>query len=121
TSLGERTLEGTEALVFRTALLDLASWHFDVAEDGDETTGIPAFDRLTVSQKIATLELVGRALLQDDVQAPELTCVNEATVAAVFSQIRERLADEIDAGMTNLPTMILSACRDTNIDIGPLH
>ncbi len=113
TANGNRVLRGAEAQVFADSLLDLAQ--NELVEDGDYCTGIPAFDALTYSQKITTLNQVAQALFREDVPMPELTAVLEGTVGAVFQALHWLVEEEAEAVPNrdkSLRILVSSACRD---------
>ena len=98
TSQGERTLTGPEAILFREAVLSLAEIT-DNAIKCDEDPwdfGVPVFYRLTLPSRMAMLAQVGTALLRETPDSPQLTAVNEATIATVFLHIEESIRSEID-------------------------
>lgn len=98
TPTGDRTLVGAEAALIREAIGYVVDTIRDEAE-GDteiETCGVTLFDELSWRQRLALLVEVTRALLDPRVAAPELSAVNEATVAALFAHIRQNIAFEID-------------------------
>jgi hypothetical protein len=95
--LGERILKGAEWNLFREGLSVLWDSVEESFDDPDLCfTGVPIFDRLEPAQKLATLEVVGSALCNEDVACPELTAISEGTFAAVFGAIRQWIEMEID-------------------------
>ncbi len=97
TSQGVRTLKGAEAALIREALGDVA----EIVEDefdGEEPWefGTRQFDQQEPLVKLALLAEVGSALLRDTETVPELTAVNEATVAILFDHIQQSVEFEID-------------------------
>ena len=98
TQLGERTLKGAEAaLIFRTIghVADMVEQ--EIAGDSDPWEfGIPVFDEMQPTAKLALLADVGWALLRPTETCPKLTSINEAVVAALFSNIEQCLHMEID-------------------------
>ena len=95
TSNGERVLDGAEASLFRECLARLVDDLYTL-RDEDFAVGVTVFDRLTRTQKMAMLAVVGGALLRRDIPMPELTAVSEATVAAVFAYLRGDVGFELD-------------------------
>jgi hypothetical protein len=97
TSHGERVLRGAEWELFREGLDTLWDWVESSFEDPEICdTGVEAFDRLQVGQKVALLALVGTALSDERTSKPDLTVNTEATVAAIFSRIATEVLLEID-------------------------
>jgi hypothetical protein len=83
--------------------------------------GVKFFDELSWQQRLALLARAANALLKSDVPPPELSAVNEATVAAIFAQIRQNVDIELDmAGEDGLPPeydvyywrRLLAACQE---------
>ena len=119
TQEGERVLVGAEAILFREALGYL--WdEIEMCEEIDEEhhVGVKVFDNLSVGQKLTMLVQVGEALLDAAVPVPELTAVNEATVAAVFAQLAINIELELDDPTmdTDWRRIIVEACSDLEID-----
>ena len=119
TQKGERVLMGAEATLFREALGYL--WdEIEMCEqiDEDHRVGVKAFDNLSVGQKLAMLVQVGEALLDAAVAVPELTAVNEATVAAVFAQLAINIELELDdpAMDRDWRRLVVDACSNLEID-----
>lgn len=103
TSLGDRTLIDAEARLFRAGvrvLIDALAMDFDEHWLEDDTvdypTGVALFDALTPAQRIASIHRVSTFLLTDVGETPEVTAIDEATVAAIFMEIRDHLAIEVD-------------------------
>jgi len=95
TQYGNRTLEGSEAIVFAEALLSLLDWA--VAEELDfYDLGIESFDNLTFGQRISALAIIGNGLLRKDIPTVRLTAVLEGAIAAVFEHLKNKIALEID-------------------------
>jgi hypothetical protein len=96
TQEGDRVLTGTEATLFRESL----GFMVDVVQEGPAddpwTFGVDAFDRLTVGQKLTMLRDVAKALLDPQEPMPELTAVNEATVAAVYQNLLDNTRMEVE-------------------------
>ena len=105
TSRGDRTLSGDEAELIGDGvdtLGDALVTHIDV-DESDETTlagdchcGIPLFDDLTPAQRIALLHDVTAHLLTPTESPLPLSAHAEAAVAAIFVEIRDQVAIEID-------------------------
>jgi hypothetical protein len=112
TSSGTRTLAGAEAaliaagiVVMLDSLDERLSDEDDENEDeedrnsptADMQLGIAVFDSLTIPQRVAMLHHVSRHLLTDVVPASEDTsAVDDATIAAIFSEIQDQVTIEID-------------------------
>jgi hypothetical protein len=98
TPLGERALKGAEWALFREALgilWDRLEIGIDIDVPDLCQTGVGSFDRLTPTQKLAMLALIGRAMTTEDLAAPELTSVSEGTVAAVCTLLRDEARSEV--------------------------
>ena len=98
TSIGTRTLAGSEAELVRQ-LLGYVYYEINVTRQATGEPlpiGVSLFDRLEASQQLALLAEVGRALLRPNQPAPKLTALREGTVGALFEQLRSCVADEID-------------------------
>ena len=95
---GDRTLTGTEAVLIRETLayvVDIVEE--DIAASADPWEfGVAAFDRLEPPARLAMLAEVGWHLLRDTESYPELTALNEATVAVLFNAIEQAIDLEID-------------------------
>jgi hypothetical protein len=97
TPQGERALKGAEWELFREGLDMSWDWVEESMDDPDLFTfDVEAFDRLQPVQRLALLELVGTALRDESSPHPALTAHNEASVAAIFSNITTQVAMEID-------------------------
>ncbi|MGA2500945.1 MAG: hypothetical protein ABSH20_24675, partial [Tepidisphaeraceae bacterium] len=79
--------------------------------DGDYCVGVRVFDTLSLPERLAVLELVGRALLLEEVPCPELTAVVEGAVAAVFEQVRIDVELEIEGGREQTRRLIRAVAR----------
>ena len=94
---GERVLRGAEWELFREGLD--ATWDM-VEQSMDDPDffnwGVEAFDRLQPNQRLALLALVGKALKAEGEPRPKLTAHTEATVAAIFRHIADRVVFEIE-------------------------
>ena len=98
TSIGTRTLAGSEAELVRQ-LLGYVYYQISVTRQtpGEPfESGVSLFDRLEAPQQLALLAEVGQALLRRDQPAPKLTSLREATVAVLYEQLRSCVEDEID-------------------------
>lgn len=89
TSTGERILTGKEAEVFKhmlSVMLDefdpTVEWN--ITDPEMTTYGITAYDDMSFGQKLWSLNLVSKALLDKSVPYPPLVAYVEATVATVF-------------------------------------
>jgi hypothetical protein len=102
TSRGDRTLRGDEAALVRRAIgnmIDSLLMHVD--EEWDEAaigleTGIAIYDTCSFSQRVGLLHEVAKYLLTDTDSAVELSAPLEATIAAIFVDIRDQVAIEIE-------------------------
>jgi hypothetical protein len=104
TGIGDRAIKGAEWALFREALWGL--WdRVDEAGDewDDQPLGVDLFDELQAIQKLAMLAIVVEALSREDVEAPELTAVGEATIAAVFAFLMEDIALDIETEGEDIP------------------
>ena len=105
TSRGDRTLRGAEAELVGHAvdtLIDALITYVDDDACEDESvasecySGISLFDDLTPSQRIALLhDVTSHLLMPTDAPLP-LSAHAEAAVAAIFVEIRDQVAIEID-------------------------
>ena len=97
TEQGNRVLKGAEAALFFECLGDLwAEIELCAEIEEDHRVGIKIFDNLAVGQKLSMLIHAGEALIDPTIPAPRLMAVNEATVAAVFNQLRINLEVQFD-------------------------
>lgn len=103
TSRGDRTLRGAEAVLVGTAIetmIDALLVHIDDAfEDpmaADCQSGIAVYDLLSATQRVGLLHDVAEHLLTQTESAMPLSAMVEATVAAVYVEIRDQVAIEID-------------------------
>jgi len=94
TCVGDRCLAGPEADLVR----ETVDWMHDDIVAGLEHQvagipyGIPVFDQLSPTQKLAILEKVLRNLITPTPTPPPLTAVNEGAVAAIYAAM-VRLAE----------------------------
>lgn len=114
TPLGERTLSGPEGDLFRE-LVGYVYDQLDViysAAGEPYPLGVGIFDRLEPAQQLALLSEVTEALLDFDVTPPALSAVLEATVAALFCELRFRIEDEFETGGEFWRTLLRSVFVD---------
>jgi hypothetical protein len=102
TSRGDRTLRGEEALIVQGAIdimIDALLVHID-DEYGDAAaeceSGIAVFDAFSASQRIGLLHDVATYLLTNTETTLPLSAPLEATVAAVFVEVRDQVAIEVE-------------------------
>lgn len=113
TSLGDRVLRGAEGRVFQKGLTSLLEWTDERLED--HRTGVEVFDRLTVTEKLASIVHVAEAMLLEDVPLCELTAVSEGTVAAVYAHVIAEIQEEIKDGSAVLRKLILRAADEGDL------
>jgi hypothetical protein len=122
TSRGDRTLHGDEAvLVSRAIEVMVAALLMHVDEDFEEDapdceSGIAIYDRCRPSQRLGLLHQVARYLLTDTDRSLPLSALTDATVAAIFVEVRDQIAIEIGfapdqqtAGEASWREMVLAA------------
>jgi len=98
TSAGDRVLRGAEWKLFRAGVALLRLELKDaLPDDISVATGVRVYDALPPGQQLLQLALVAEALHDEQISAPELSAVNEATVAAVFAELLHALTLELDA------------------------
>jgi hypothetical protein len=95
TSLGIRSLQGTEAELYLTTMQDAVEYIEVMGDDLDVKTGDRIFDSATFHQKVVILYHCLSALLKPEVEAPELTNVLEAGAYFPFAYLKMRLEEEI--------------------------
>jgi hypothetical protein len=98
TALGVRVLRGAEWELVRVGVSTL--WDDIESQEDDEepgTTGVAAFDRLSRPERLVLLAQVAKGLHDRKEPCVDLTALNEATVAAVFAQLRYLVEVEMDA------------------------
>jgi hypothetical protein len=108
-SRGDRTLRGGEAVLVASAIdmmIDALMIHLDDCDevnfdDGyqsipDCESGIAVYDRLNACQRIGLLHQLANYLLTETSRAPKLNATSDAGVAAIFVEIRDQLAIELD-------------------------
>ena len=98
TSTGIRILTGSEGDLVRAGIIDLLG---QIQEEQDGladpwVTGVRLFDELPWHSRLALLADVADALFLPNVEPPELTAINEATIGALFAHIRINVDIEID-------------------------
>lgn len=98
TSEGERTLEGAEAILVKASASRMAEICLE-ERDSSRTYwyGIEIFDALHVDDRLRIVEVVTTWLLTPSNRPLPLSAVLEATVGAIFAQVRLELEAEIDA------------------------
>ena len=103
TSRGDRTLRGAEAELVGHGVDSIIDALVTYIDDEDESatasechSGIRLFDRLTPSQRIALLHDVTAHLLTPTETPFPLSAHAEAAVAAIFIEVRDQVAIEID-------------------------
>ncbi len=124
TSRGDRTLDGHEAVLVSKAIdvmVGALLVHIDEEfEDSapDCETGIAIYDMCTPSQRIGLLHEVAKYLLTSTDEPLALSALTDATVAAIFVEIRDQIAIEIefaasheDSGQPQWREMVLAAHR----------
>jgi hypothetical protein len=111
TSRGDRTLRGDEAaLVSRAIEVMVAALLMHVDEDFEEDeapdceSGIAIYDRCRPSQRLGLLHQVANHLLTETDGSLPLSALTDATVAAIFVEVRDQIAIEIGFA-ANQPTM----------------
>jgi hypothetical protein len=129
TSRGTRTLKGAEWELFREGLgllWDDAEERIEDASGSLYPTGIPIYERLQPSERLAMLALVGQALHDPDVPAPRLTALTECVVGAVFQVIASTVLFEIDMegqwlieDVVEFRPVVLKAARECKIRCRP--
>lgn len=117
---GTDTLHGASASLVRMTLGVMAEALLGRRSE-PLAVGIRRFDALAASQQAAVLADVGEALVREDVPAPELSAVNEATVAAIFKFMESRVRDEVERSpsSTRWRRSILDAARQFEDLSGP--
>lgn len=98
TEIGERVIEGHEAVLIREAIAAMKDMFEEELDDDIDPWkfGVPVFDRLETLVKLALLAEVGWALLRSTERCPPLTAVNESAVGAIFGHIEQSVQYEID-------------------------
>ncbi len=124
TSRGDRTLQGQEAaLVSRAIEVMVAALLMHVDEDFEEDapdceSGIAIYDRCRPSQRLGLLHQVAHFLLTETDCSLPLSALTDATVAAIFVEVRDQIAIEIgfapdrqNEGEASWREMVLAAHR----------
>jgi hypothetical protein len=115
TSGGDRTLTGTEAVLIANAIdtmLDLIIDYMGLDDQSDEETsaaalhtGISVYDSLRIGQRVAVLNLVAQHLLTPSIfHQDSITAAFDGAIAAIYSEIRDRVEIEIDIMSAHDPT-----------------
>lgn len=96
-------------------LSDQVGWQD--SEDHTWEGSTPVFARLTQGQKQVALLEVARALLREDVEAPNVTAVLAATVAEVYDILIALIEFEIDREepSTELRRLVLAALEEADL------
>jgi len=95
TQIGDRILDGAEAVLFAKALSSLLNEAM-MGTLEDYKFNIESFDNLTLGQRISVSAIIGNGLLREDVPLVRLTAILEGAIAAVFKHIQNEIAYEID-------------------------
>lgn len=100
TEIGERTLKGAEATLFRESLGNVVDMvEAELAGDSDLWEfGIPVFDQLGAHAKLALLAEVGWALLRDTDACPKLTAINQSFTNSVGNSTKAPLGGNRSRG-----------------------
>lgn len=97
TAIGKRIFVGAERRLIMNAAWGLADSISTEATFNDNVQfGIVLFDRLTWQQQMLMLEKVLTPLLEPSIPAPQSTALFDATVAAIYAQLRTELIIELD-------------------------
>ena len=103
TNRGDRILAGAEAELVSAAIdvmIDGLLMSFDDAWEEDPSwdcdSGVAVFDSLTATQRLALLHDVALHLLTQTDEPMPRTAASDAAVAAIFTEIRDQVAIEID-------------------------
>jgi hypothetical protein len=99
TPYGDRVLLGSEARLIRNAagrLVDSSADSEHSAEHGWEASlGVAAFDQLSLTQKLASLRLVLRYLLEPTPDTLPRTTSNDATIYALYRTLLGEIESEL--------------------------
>lgn len=99
TPTGQRVLHGAEAELFKHGVEALVQEIEQSAEiDEEHSVGVLLFDELKRPQKLQMLESVAMALLDANVPPPPANALTDATVGAIYEQLRIELEIEFDKG-----------------------
>ena len=96
---GQIVLSGKEPDIFREAILfmcDMVS--HESTHEGSTFGGATAFDRMTRTQQLASLEIVSRYLFHATDECLPLTAWSEATLASILHEIRSSVHLEMEEG-----------------------
>ena len=117
TDRGERILKGAEAIVFAEALSALLDYAITDQFD-DYESGVVCFDNLTYGQKISVLATIGNGLFRKDVAPVDLTAVVEGAIAAVFQNLKDSIALEIDEPEfgTDWRELVIAARKEAEVE-----
>jgi hypothetical protein len=102
TSRGDRTLGGHEAVLVSNAIdVMVAALLVHIDEDFEDSapdceSGIAIYDLCTPAQRIGLLHDVAKYLLTETSDLLPLSALTDATVAAIFAEIRDQIAIEIE-------------------------
>jgi hypothetical protein len=96
TALGKRTLIGAERRMVVHAAWELADSISASAPEDSVQFGIVLFDRLSWQHQMLMLEKVLSMLVDPSIAAPKSSALLDATVAAIYAQIRTSLEIELD-------------------------
>jgi hypothetical protein len=118
TQFGDRTLEGTEAVLFAKALSSM----LDEATSGtldDYEIGIECFDNLTFGQRVSVISIIGNGLLRKDIPVVRLTAILDGAIAAVFNHIENGIAYDIDEpeSRSNWRKLVIAARKEVGGEI----
>lgn len=100
--MGERVLEGSEALLVRETIASLVDWIAFSEAQGDEfcgldfVSGIGIFDALEGTQKLVLIDQAARYLLSPTDEVLPLNAMSEAVVGVIFEHLRQQVRTEID-------------------------
>ena len=129
TSEGDRTLQGSEAVLLAAAIDTLLGPLVDYLDHDDQCdqesvaavlqTGVAVFDALPIAQRIAALHHAAEHLLSDAPLPGEmLSAADDATVAAIYSEIRDQVEIEIDLGNDPLADAFAQRAADPSQTAG---
>lgn len=120
TSKGLRTLDGAEAYLIRELvhyLLDQILVGIEI--DEPHRTDVAIFDALQPTQQLVMLHEVAMGLLNPAVDPVTLSAINEATIYAMFCELRSLIEVEIDFQRRGEPQK--KSIRATVIDAWQQH
>ncbi len=106
TAIGKRTLVGAERRLVVSTAWGLADFISDAAPEGKAIFGIVLFDRLTWQQQMLMLEKVLTTLVDPTIPAPQSSALLEATVAAIYAQLRTSIEIELDDAKMEVDAML---------------